>query len=62
MVHLPTVVVVDDPHHRLMEEEIFGPIAAIYTRRQPVERMLTEIDNTSPYALTGAVFSKDDMQ
>ncbi|MBM75143.1 MAG: 1-pyrroline-5-carboxylate dehydrogenase [Proteobacteria bacterium] len=56
----PTVVVVDDPHHRLMEEEIFGPIATIYVYEDSSwNEMLIEIDKTSPYALTGAVFSQD---
>ena len=54
----PTIVEVDSPHHRLMEEEIFGPIVAIYPYTD-WEQTLHDIDNTSPYALTGAVFSQD---
>jgi 1-pyrroline-5-carboxylate dehydrogenase len=56
----PTLVRVDDPHHRLMEEEIFGPIATawVYPAAQWTETLAT-VDATSPYALTGAVFARD---
>jgi len=56
----PTVVVTTDPHHRLMEEEIFGPVLTIYVYpdAQFVET-LDLCDQTSPYALTGAVFAQD---
>ena len=56
----PTVVKVDDPKHILMSEEIFGPIATIYVYEDHLwDDILTIVDETSPYALTGAVFSKD---
>jgi 1-pyrroline-5-carboxylate dehydrogenase len=43
-----------------MSEEIFGPVATIYVYEdQEWEHVLEIIDQTSPYALTGAVFSKD---
>ena len=54
----PTIVEVDQADHRLMAEEIFGPIVAIYPYSN-WEQTLKDIDNTSPYALTGAVFSQD---
>ncbi|MDP2305243.1 MAG: L-glutamate gamma-semialdehyde dehydrogenase [Pseudomonadota bacterium] len=56
----PTLVRVQDPHHRLMEEEIFGPIvtAYVYPEAQWAET-LALVDTTSPYALTGAVFSRE---
>jgi 1-pyrroline-5-carboxylate dehydrogenase len=56
----PTVVQVDDPHHRLMEEEIFGPILTVfvYEPERWTETLLL-VDSTSPYALTGAVFARD---
>ena len=61
----PTLVVVDDPQHRLMREEIFGPVVTIYVYEDggPTmwEDVLTLIDSTSPYALTGAVFARDRM-
>ena len=56
----PTLVRVDNPNHRLMEEEIFGPIATVYVYPDDQwESILEVVDSTSPYALTGAVFSID---
>jgi 1-pyrroline-5-carboxylate dehydrogenase len=56
----PTLVQVDDPKHRLMEEEIFGPIATAFVYADDAwEQTLQLVDQTSPYALTGAVFSRD---
>jgi 1-pyrroline-5-carboxylate dehydrogenase len=56
----PTVVVVTDPHHKLMEEEIFGPVLTIYIYP---ENQFTEAlglcDTTSPYGLTGSIFAND---
>jgi len=56
----PTVVVTGDPHFKLMEEEIFGPVMTIhvYPTRQ-WKKALELVDTTSPYALTGAVFAHD---
>ena len=56
----PTVVQVTDPRHRLMEEEIFGPVLTIFVYRDGKEdETLAICDQTSPYALTGAVFARD---
>ncbi|MBI5508114.1 MAG: L-glutamate gamma-semialdehyde dehydrogenase [Deltaproteobacteria bacterium] len=56
----PTVVVADDPQHRLMAEEIFGPVVTIHPYEDgAVDATLTLCDRTSPYALTGAVFARD---
>ena len=56
----PTLAQVDDPKHRLMQEEIFGPIAAAFVYPDSAwAETLTQVDQTSPYALTGAVFSRD---
>ena len=56
----PTLVRVDDPKHRLMEEEIFGPILAMYVYDDAhFEDTLALCDATSPYALTGAIFARD---
>ena len=56
----PTVVVVTDPHHKLIEEEIFGPVLTIYIYP---ENQFTEAldlcDTTSPYGLTGSIFAND---
>jgi 1-pyrroline-5-carboxylate dehydrogenase len=51
---------VDDPRHRLMQEEIFGPIASIFVYDEHRwDEALQLVDQTSPYALTGAVFATD---
>ena len=56
----PTVVVTANPHFRLMEEEIFGPVMTIYVYDDDKYAETLEICNqTSPYALTGAVFAID---
>jgi 1-pyrroline-5-carboxylate dehydrogenase len=56
----PTLVEVTDPAHRLLSEEIFGPLvtAYVYDDAKWLE-MLGVVDRTSPYALTGAVFAQD---
>lgn len=56
----PTVFVAKDPKYTTMCEEIFGPVLTIYVYDpEKFEETLTLVDETSPYALTGAVFSKD---
>ncbi len=56
----PTVVLADDPKHRLMCEEIFGPVLTVHRyREQDFGEVLSLVDSTSPYALTGAVFARD---
>jgi len=56
----PTVVVTTDPHFKLLEEEIFGPVLTIYVYEdEEYAKTLHLIDQTSPYALTGAVFAID---
>ncbi|MGC6509129.1 MAG: L-glutamate gamma-semialdehyde dehydrogenase [Myxococcota bacterium] len=56
----PTLVQVDDPKHRLMGEEIFGPIATVfvYDDNQWSE-VIDAVNTTSPYALTGAIFANE---
>jgi 1-pyrroline-5-carboxylate dehydrogenase len=56
----PTLVEAEDPGHRLLNEEIFGPVvtAHVYEDARWSET-LRVVDETSPYALTGAVFSQD---
>lgn len=56
----PTLVVTKDPGYRLLCEEIFGPVvtAHVYPDDKWTET-LKIVDETSPYALTGAVFSRD---
>lgn len=57
---LPTVIETKDPMYKTMVEEIFGPVLTVYVYEDDLfEDMLTLVDETSPYALTGAVFSED---
>jgi 1-pyrroline-5-carboxylate dehydrogenase len=56
----PTLVETADPSYRLLREEIFGPVVTAFV--YPDERWpetLSLVDQTSPYALTGAVFAQD---
>lgn len=56
----PTVIVTKDPMYVTMQEEIFGPVLTIYVYHENhYEEALELVDQTSPYALTGAVFSQD---
>jgi 1-pyrroline-5-carboxylate dehydrogenase len=56
----PTVILTTDPHYVTMEEELFGPVLTIYVYKdKDWEETLEILDNTSPYALTGAIFSGD---
>lgn len=55
----PTTIVTTDPHFKSMEEEIFGPVMTIYVYDDSWEDACRLVDQTSPYALTGAIFSKD---
>ncbi len=56
----PTVVVTKNPKFRTMCEEIFGPVMTIYVYPEnDYENTLKLIDESSDYALTGAVLSKD---
>ncbi len=56
----PTVVLIQNPRHRLMEEEIFGPLLTVYVYPESqYEETLHLCDSTSPYGLTGAIFAQD---
>jgi 1-pyrroline-5-carboxylate dehydrogenase len=56
----PTVILTKDPMYVTMQEEIFGPVLTIYVYHENhYEEALELVDQTSPYALTGAVFSQD---
>lgn len=56
----PTVILAKDPHFITMEEEIFGPVLSIHVYPDDkFEETLQLCDNTSPYGLTGSIFSKD---
>lgn len=56
----PTVILTTNPHYVTMEEELFGPVLTIYVYEdQDWEKSFDLVNSTSPYALTGAIFSKD---
>jgi 1-pyrroline-5-carboxylate dehydrogenase len=56
----PTTIVTSDPHFKTMEEEIFGPVLTIYVYdASEFEETLHLCDETSPYALTGAILSRN---
>ena len=56
----PTVIKTTNPKYQTMETELFGPVLTIYVYPdQEWESTLQLVDQTSEYALTGAVFSQD---
>lgn len=56
----PTILQVQDPGYVTMCEEIFGPVLTIFVYDdEDYDSTLEVLDQTSPYALTGAVFAKD---
>ncbi|MDQ3212339.1 MAG: L-glutamate gamma-semialdehyde dehydrogenase, partial [Acidobacteriota bacterium] len=56
----PTLVETEDADNRGLTEEIFGPVVTAYVYPDDDwTETLSLIDRTSPYALTGAVFSRD---
>ncbi len=56
----PTIVETQDPKHRMLCEEIFGPVITIHPYDDAQwSDTLRIVDETSPYALTGAIFARD---
>ena len=56
----PTVILTKDPMYVTMCEELFGPVLTIYVYPDAdYKKVLGILDETSPYALTGAVFAQD---
>jgi 1-pyrroline-5-carboxylate dehydrogenase len=56
----PTLVESPNPKSKLMQEEIFGPVVTWYVYdAADLEGALHLCDETSPYALTGAIFARD---
>ncbi|AZA77360.1 L-glutamate gamma-semialdehyde dehydrogenase [Chryseobacterium sp. G0186] len=56
----PTVIETTNPQYESMVEEIFGPILSVFVYEdQDWKETLTLVDSSSPYSLTGSVFSQD---
>lgn len=56
----PTVILTTDPHYSTMETELFGPVVTVYVYEdKDWSKTLKLVDDTSEYALTGAVLAKD---
>ena len=56
----PTVIVAKTPKYTTMCTELFGPVMTIYVYQdEEWEASLKLVDETSEYALTGAIFSTD---
>jgi 1-pyrroline-5-carboxylate dehydrogenase len=56
----PTLIETRDPSNKLLREEVFGPVVTTQVYRDSeYEDMLRTVDQTSPYALTGSIFSRD---
>ena len=59
----PTIAVVSDPGFTTMQHEIFGPVLSVYVYDDSKDGAWEDVcelaDSTSPYGLTGGIFSKD---
>ena len=56
----PTVLVTTNPKYDTMERELFGPVVTVYIYEDDAfEATLELVDQTSDYALTGAIFAHD---
>jgi 1-pyrroline-5-carboxylate dehydrogenase len=56
----PTIILAKTPDYVTLCDEIFGPVMTIFVYEdEDWSATLELIDRTSPYALTGAVFSRD---
>ncbi|MFY7653220.1 MAG: L-glutamate gamma-semialdehyde dehydrogenase [Chitinophagaceae bacterium] len=56
----PTVIVTTNPYYTTMCEEIFGPVLTIYVYNEnEFEQIMDIVNNTSAYALTGAIIAQD---
>jgi len=56
----PTLIQARRPDYRTMCEELFGPVVTLYVYPEKEwESTLSIVDSSTPYALTGSVFSTD---
>uniref|UniRef100_A0A8D8QL92 Multifunctional fusion protein n=1 Tax=Cacopsylla melanoneura TaxID=428564 RepID=A0A8D8QL92_9HEMI len=57
----PTIIQSKDPKDKIMTEEIFGPVLSIYVYQdKDLDQALKLLTDSTPYALTGAVFAEDE--
>ena len=57
----PTLIASDNPHNKVFSNEYFGPILAIHVfPDDKYDDILEIIEQTSPYALTGSIFSESE--
>lgn len=57
----PTIVQSTDPLDKIMTEEIFGPVLSIYVYKdKDLDQAMKLVGSSTRFALTGAVFSKDE--
>jgi 1-pyrroline-5-carboxylate dehydrogenase len=55
----PTIIETTNPAYATMCDELFGPVLSIYVYPDDeYEKTLHLVDNTSEYALTGAIYAK----
>jgi 1-pyrroline-5-carboxylate dehydrogenase len=56
----PTLIETTNPKYATMSTELFGPVMTVYVYKDDAfEATLKLVDETSEYALTGAIFSTD---
>jgi 1-pyrroline-5-carboxylate dehydrogenase len=56
----PTIIRTQDPNYVTMCQELFGPVLTVYVYEpEQFESLLDMVDATSPYGLTGSIFSRD---
>lgn len=57
----PTIVQTKDPLDKIVREEIFGPVLAIYVYKDSdLKQALQLVGSSTKFALTGAVFAQDE--
>jgi 1-pyrroline-5-carboxylate dehydrogenase len=57
----PTLIEVLDPHHELLQRELFGPVVSVFVYDDArLEDALKLCDRGSVYGLTGAIFAEDE--
>lgn len=56
----PTVIVGEDPTDEILTTEYFGPILAVHVYEDgDFEKVVSQAESASPYALTGAIIAQD---